>query len=248
MDKEKLFYDILDIMETLRGENGCPWDRAQTLKTLRGNIIEEAYELVDAITENSIEHIKEEAGDLLLQSVFIAQLLKEEGNGDIYDILALLKEKLVSRHPHVFGDKKAETPEEAIASWNSVKNRNKTKINLEKYGKFPALTEAYKITRKAEKMGLDWEKPEDVFSKIDEEIEELKKAIMDNEKNEIEEELGDLFLTVVNLSRKLEIEPEVALKKGNKKFIKRVKQILKEKKSGNKKDIETLWEETKQKL
>jgi len=248
MVKEKLFNDIHNIMETLRGENGCPWDRAQNLRTLRGNIIEEAYELVDAINGGDIEDIKEEAGDLLLQTVFISQLLKEEKKGDIYDVLSLLKKKLINRHPHVFGDRKAKTPEEAIESWNSVKNQGKSGFDFEKYGKFPALTEAYKIGRKGEKIGLDWKNPEDVFDKIDEEIDELKKAIRNLKKEEIEEELGDLLFTIVNLSRKLGIEPEVALKKGNKKFIQRVKNILEKKKDGENKDIEILWEETKQKL
>ncbi len=246
MNKENSFNDILNLMEILRSENGCPWDRAQTLKTLTENIIEEAYELVEAIKNDDIDNIKEEAGDLLLQSVFIAQILKEDNRGDIFEILVKLKEKLIKRHPHVFGDKKVKTPEEAIASWNSVKHRDKEDFFLDKYKKFPALVEAYKISKKVEKIGLDWEKSEELFEKIEEESGELKEAIKTNDKKDIEEELGDLLFTIVNLSRKLNINPEIALKRSNKKFIKRVKIVMEKREQDKNLDINDLWNKAKQ--
>ena len=226
MSKSDPFKRIVEIMEILRSDNGCPWDRSRNLMNLRENIIEEAYELVDAITKNDMENIKEEVGDLLLQSVFVSQIMKEKGVFDIYDALNALSKKLIERHPHVFGNKKVSTPEEAKASWDSVKNRDKNEINLNKYKKFPALIESYKISSKAAKLNFDWEKAEDIFKKIEEEIEEVKEAVQTDKKEKIEEEIGDLLFTVVNLSRKLKVDPETALKRANNKFINRFGRIL----------------------
>ncbi len=249
MGKDKAFEKIVKIMEILRSENGCPWDRSRNLFNLRDNIIEEAYELVYAITGKDAENIKEEAGDLLLQSVFVSQLMKEKGIFDIYDVLNSLAEKLIERHPHVFGDVRVKTPEEAKASWDSVKNRGKSKeIDFKKYKKFPALLESLKISSKAAKFNFDWEKAEDIFEKIEEEIKETKEAIKSKRKDFIEEEIGDLLFTIVNLARKLNVNPEIALKNANEKFVKRFEKLLskiKENPQYSVKELNEEWEKIK---
>ena len=248
MSEKDSFEKIVQIMKILRSENGCPWDRSRNLSNLRENIIEEAYELVDAITRNDMENIQEEVGDLLLQSVFVSQIMEEKGVFDIYEALNSLSKKLTERHPHVFGDKKAKTPEEAKASWDSVKNRGKTEIDLEKYKKFPALIEARKISSKAAKYNFDWEKAEDIFEKIEEEIGEIREAVKEKNKEKIEEEIGDLLFTIVNLARKLNIDSEIALKKANEKFRKRFSEVLKKIKETPNLTLEELnmeWEKVK---
>ncbi len=238
------FKRIVEIMEILRSENGCPWDRSRNLSNLRDNIIEEAYELVDAMGREDIENIKEEAGDLLLQSIFVSQLMKERGEFNIYDVLNALSKKLIERHPHVFGNKKVNTPEEAKASWDSVKNKNKEKkIDFKKYEKFPALLESLKISLKAAKLNFDWEKAEDIFEKIEEEITEIKEAINKKNSIEVEEEIGDLLFTIVNLARKLNVNPEIALKKANKKFSERFLKLIENTENYNQKSLEELNEE-----
>ncbi len=250
MNEKEGFEKIVQIMKILRSENGCPWDRSRNLSNLRENIIEEAYELVDAITKNDVENIKEEVGDLLLQSVFVSQIMEEKGVFDIYEALNSLSKKLIERHPHVFGNRKAKTPEEAKASWDSVKNRGKKEIDLEKYKKFPALIEAQKISSKAAKYNFDWEKPEDIFEKIEEEIGEIKDAVKEKNKEKTEEEIGDLLFTIVNLARRLNIDSEIALKKANEKFRKRFTEILKKIRENPNPTLEELnieWERIKKK-
>ncbi len=250
MNEKEGFEKIVQIMKILRSENGCPWDRSRNLSNLRENIIEEAYELVDAITKNDVENIKEEVGDLLLQSVFVSQIMEEKGVFDIYEALNSLSKKLIERHPHVFGNRKAKTPEEAKASWDSVKNRGKKEIDLEKYKKFPALIEAQKISSKAAKYNFDWEKPEDIFEKIEEEIGEIKDAVKEKNKEKTEEEIGDLLFTIVNLARRLNIDSEIALKKANEKFRKRFTEILNKIRENPNPTLEELnieWERIKKK-
>ncbi len=250
MNEKEGFEKIVQIMKILRSENGCPWDRSRNLSNLRENIIEEAYELVDAVTKNDVENIKEEVGDLLLQSVFVSQIMEEKGVFDIYEALNSLSKKLIERHPHVFGNRKAKTPEEAKASWDSVKNRGKKEIDLEKYKKFPALIEAQKISSKAAKYNFDWEKPEDIFEKIEEEIGEIKDAVKEKNKEKTEEEIGDLLFTIVNLARRLNIDSEIALKKANEKFRKRFTEILKKIRENPNPTLEELnieWERIKKK-
>ncbi len=250
MNEKGSFEKIVQIMKILRSENGCPWDRSRNLSNLRENIIEEAYELVDAITKNDVENIKEEVGDLLLQSVFVSQIMEEKGVFDIYEALNSLSKKLIERHPHVFGNRKVKTPEEAKASWDSVKNRGKKEIDLEKYKKFPALIEAQKISSKAAKYNFDWEKPEDIFEKIEEEIDEIKDAVKEKNKEKTEEEIGDLLFTIVNLARRLNIDSEIALKKANEKFRKRFTEILKKIRENPNPTLEELnieWERIKKK-
>lgn len=173
-------------MARLRSPDGCPWDRAQTLESLRANIIEESYELVDAIDKNDDENIREELGDCLLQVVFVCRILEEEGKLSLNDVITTLNDKLLFRHPHVFGDLHASSPAEAKARWDQMKEKKKGKSSspLKKFRKFPALTEAYYQGRESTKIGFDWSLPEDVLAKVAEEAREVEEAWRGREKGE----------------------------------------------------------------
>lgn len=218
------FVDLICIMEGLLGENGCPWDRAQTHESIRINLIEEAYELIDAIDKQDIENMQEETGDVLLQAVFHAMLGKKGAEYDIYDTLTALCYKLVSRHTHIFGENKATNPEEALKFWNAAKNVEKHYESLsdkmEKLPKnLPALLYAYKIQKIAVKCGFDWDTIEGTYDKLFEEIAELKNA----EGDDIIMEAGDVLFSAINPMRWLKVEPELALKSACEKFINRFK-------------------------
>ncbi|WP_353683480.1 nucleoside triphosphate pyrophosphohydrolase [Thermodesulfovibrio sp. 3907-1M] len=251
----KKFDDLVKIMETLRSEKGCPWDRVQTHDTLKRYLLEEAYELIEAIENKKPEAIKEELGDLLLQIVFHSQIAKEEGNFDIDDVIQTIIQKMIGRHPHVFGEADFKTPEEVLNQWDERKKEE---------GKFgssilegiplalPALLKAYKIQSRVSKVGFDWETPQGVIEKIKEELREVEEAIKTGEKDRIEEEIGDLLFSIVNLSRFLKIDPETALRKTNRKFEKRFKKL--EKLAGQKgktlkdlslQEMDSLWNEIK---
>src|SRR3989304_2816826 len=191
------------LMERLRAKDGCPWDKEQTKETLTPFIIEEAYEVVQAIDSKDAAHIKEELGDLLFQVVFVSQIAKEKGEYTLSDVIDSSHAKMINRHPHVFGESRADTPEEVL----------------------PALLRAHKVSQKAARAGFDWKDVSEVLLKLDEEINEFKDAVKNRNAKEMEDELGDLFFTLVNVGRFLEVNPEDALRKTIAKFISRFHHI-----------------------
>lgn len=230
-EKEKFsFQDILEIMSVLRSENGCNWDKEQTHESMRGAMIEEAYEVADAIDNNDVDNLVEELGDVLLQVVFHSQIAKEAGDFNIYEVISSLGEKLIYRHPHVFSNKKLEKDTDMVYNWDVLKYEKrdlKTHSSILKDIKgLPSLLTSYKIQREAAKVGFDWETLEGPLDKISEELLEVKQAI--SEEENIEGEIGDLLFSVVNLSRLLKIDPEVALNKTINKFITRFDYMEKE--------------------
>ncbi|MBR0079279.1 MAG: nucleoside triphosphate pyrophosphohydrolase [Synergistaceae bacterium] len=223
------FDEIVNIIERLRAPDGCPWDRKQTLETLRTPITEEAYELADAITKNNIDEIKEEAGDLLLQVVFVASLAKEKNYFDIQDVVRTICDKLIRRHPHVFGNVDAKDADEVLRNWEKIKAQERkekhesTSILSGIPDGLPPLLKANRIQGKVAHVGFDWPKNETkpLFDKLDEEIQELKDASNENNPEHIEEELGDVLFMTVNLARRLKVDPDAALNKVCEKFKKR---------------------------
>ncbi len=218
---------LLGIMDELREK--CPWDREQTFESLRNNTIEETFELVDAITDGDMKNIREELGDLLLHIVFYSKMGEETGSFDFADVANGVCDKLVYRHPHVFGDVHADTPDEVKHNWELLKLKEKNKKNRGVLGgvprSLPAMVKAYRIGEKAASAGFDWEKREDVWDKVKEEIAETETEMTAGDKDKTEAELGDLFFALINASRLYGIDPEQALERTNKKFIKRFAHI-----------------------
>lgn len=231
MKKENYkFYDLVELMKILRSENGCPWDREQTHESIKRYLIEETYEVLEAIDKGDKSLLCEELGDLLLQIVFHARIAEENKDFDIDDVITGVSRKMYSRHTHVFGEDKAETADDVLQNWDKIK-RNEKKIKTYSdemksiAANLPALMRSYKIQQKAAKVGFDWEKVEDAVDKVYEELEELKGARESKDKTKIEEELGDLLFAVVNVSRFLDVHPELALTNTSEKFIKRFQYI-----------------------
>ncbi len=226
-NKLKAFERLLNIMDDLRAK--CPWDKKQTLESLRHLTIEETYELADAIIEKDMQEIKGELGDLMLHIVFYSKIASETNQFDIADVLNTVCDKLVRRHPHIYGNTSAETEEEVKANWEKIKlleKNNKTnKIKqsvLEGVPKsLPALVKASRIQEKVKGLGFEWDNKQQVWDKVDEEINELKQAEQNKNKNQIEEEFGDVLFALINYARWIGVNPENALEKTNKKFIKR---------------------------
>lgn len=262
----KQFAELVNVMARLRAPGGCPWDREQTYESLAQYLLEETYEAYDAIQEatetGDTSNLRDELGDVLLQVVFHSTIAKEKGDFTIDDVVESVTQKLILRHPHVFEDKKLETADDVLNNWDDLKKaeqklRGKTVFTngsiLDEVPKsFPALIEGNKITKKAAKVGFDWENADQVFEKLDEETNELKSAIKSKNKAEIEEEIGDLLFVVVNLARKLGVEPENSLKKTNRKFRKRFRFIEDELKSNEKNfedvdlaEMDLLWNKAK---
>ena len=235
------------IMHRLRAPGGCPWDAEQTHESIISNLIEEAYECVDAIRSGDDVHMREELGDLLLQVVFHSEIAEEEGRFDLYQVAAQISEKLVRRHPHVFGETSAEDSDQVLKQWDAIKRTEKGEKEvpyLHGVGKgLPALIRANKLLKKASKVGFDWPEETGVISKIHEELGELEEAIDCKDVNEVEEELGDLFFSVVNLARYRNIDPEVLMAAANKKFESRFGAMEKELKVGGKSLEEAALEE-----
>jgi len=225
--------ELLSIMGRLREPGGCPWDREQTLESLRPFILEEAYELVDSIEKRDPAAICEESGDLLLQVVFVAQLCMEKGLFDLADSIRCLNEKLVRRHPHVFGGQKLETGSAVSRNWDLIK-QGERRLKREDPSLFagippslPALVKSRQIQERAAKVGFDWEEGDigPIVDKIHEEMEELNEAIASRDRDHIEEEMGDIFFALVNLSRHFKIEAEFSLQRANRKFESRLRFI-----------------------
>jgi tetrapyrrole methylase family protein/MazG family protein len=235
----KLFEDLVAVQALLRAPGGCPWDREQTHLTLRTYLIEEAYEVLDAIENGGPLDLAEELGDLLLQVLFHADLAHEKGSFDVSNVIIGIHNKMIRRHPHVFGDVKAETAAEVLQNWARLKAKEKLAVvsgntatqnmppsSLEGVSRsLPALLEAYQLTRRAAQDGFDWENVQGICEKLDEEVTELVAALEGSDKRAIEEEVGDILFSVVNLARFLGFDPEVTLKHSNLKFKKRFQEM-----------------------
>ena len=220
--KEQLaaFNRLLDIMDELREK--CPWDKKQTLESLRHLTIEETYELADAILDNDLQEIKKELGDVLLHIVFYAKIGSEKKAFDIGDVANSISDKLISRHPHIYGDVKVKNEEDVKRNWEQLKLKEGKKSVLEGVPKsLPALVKASRIQEKVTGVGFDWEKPEQVWEKVQEELEELNEEIKKGNKANTEKEFGDVLFSMINYARFIDVNPENALEKTNKKFINR---------------------------
>jgi len=232
----------------------CPWDRKQTLETLRHLTIEETYELADAIEGNDLQEIKKELGDLMLHMVFYSKIGSEKGAFDVADVLNTVCEKLIHRHPHIYGDVEANTEEEVKANWEAIKLKEKgTSSVLQGVPRgLPALVKAIRIGDKARGAGFDWDKPEDVWGKIKEELAEFEESQLSQNQKDIEGEFGDLLFSLINFARLSEIDPELALERTNKKFIFRFSYMERKAKESGKSlyimsldEMEELWVEAK---
>ncbi|MBI4455230.1 MAG: nucleoside triphosphate pyrophosphohydrolase [Acidobacteria bacterium] len=225
------FSQLIDLVDILRGENGCPWDKEQTRETLKPMLVEEAFEVIEAM-DNPAE-LREELGDLLFQVIFHARIAKENGEFDIRDVLGGILQKMVRRHPHIFGDKKFSTSSEVLKSWEEIKRREKAhaqkpekKSILEGIPKsLPALYQALQLTTKAARVGFDWPDVESIAAKMHEELDELQKAAQERNPEEVSEEIGDIFFVAVNLARRCGVDPETALGKSNRKFHERFQRM-----------------------
>ena len=251
-EKLKAFERLLEIMDELREK--CPWDREQTLDSLRNLTIEETYELADAIMDQDLNEIKKELGDLMLHIVFYAKIGSEKGEFDIADVLNGINEKLVFRHPHVFGDRKVNDSTEVMENWEELKMKEGNPSVLSGVPvSLPAMIKSHRIQDKVRAVGFDWDEKEQVWDKVTEEIDEVKHELIHGEKHErMEEEIGDLLFSIVNAARLYNIEPETALERTNRKFIKRF--IYLESKSNEMgrslkemtlAEMESIWQEAK---
>lgn len=256
-DYTEKFRKLVEIMDTLRGENGCPWDREQGHRSLMPYVIEEAYEVVEAIEEDDMEKLCEELGDLMLQIVFQARIAKEEGNFTIADVLNSINNKLIRRHPHIFGDVSVKNSAEVVKNWEEIKLKEKgvTRRSSLLDGipfSMPALLHARRLQQRAAEVGFDWENIDGVLEKAEEEIEELREAVKTDNKEKIADELGDLLFVLVNLGRWLKINPEEALRNTSRKFIRRFRHIEKTAQKMNKDlsemglyEMEDIWQDAK---
>lgn len=208
-------------MATLRGPEGCPWDKEQTHESLKPYVVEEAYELVEAVDGGENGEIREELGDLLLQIIFHSQIAAETGSFDFDDVIRGINEKLLRRHPHVFGDEKAVDEVEALKNWERIKVETEGKKKTKRHPGTPILHRALRMQEKAVSLGFDWEETSQLFEKLEEEINEVREAVASGDREEITEEIGDLLFMAVNLSRFLDIHPEDALERSLRKFGKR---------------------------
>jgi MazG family protein len=251
-EKLKAFERLLEIMDELREK--CPWDREQTLESLRNLTIEETYELADAIMDQDLDEIKKELGDLMLHIVFYAKIGSEKGAFDMADVLDGINQKLVFRHPHVFGDRKVKDSGEVIQNWEELKMKEGHHSVLAGVPvSLPALIKSHRIQDKVRAVGFDWDHREQVWDKVTEEINEVKHELINGiEKSKVEDEIGDLLFSIVNAARLYDIEPETALERTNRKFIKRFKYLeQKALESGRSlkemtlEEMEAIWQEAK---
>ena len=247
----KAFEHLLDIMDELREK--CPWDKKQTFQTLRHLTIEETYELGDAVLNNDIQEIKKELGDLLLHIVFYAKIGSETNDFDIADVANAISEKLIFRHPHIYGDVKVNNAEDVKQNWEQLKlKEGKTSVLEGVPAGLPALIKANRIQDKVAGVGFDWEKPEQVWEKVQEELSELNKEIENGNKKAVEAEFGDVLFSMINYARFIKVDPENALERTNKKFINRFQYLEKASKEMGKSlhdmtlsEMDVFWNEAK---
>src|SRR6266516_2055933 len=260
------FERLVEIMDTLRGPNGCPWDKQQDFNSLKPMLVEEVYEVLEAVDNSDFEGMSEELGDLLLHIVFHAYLGKESGHFDINTVIDKISEKLVRRHPHVFGEESASTADEVIRNWEAIKAQEKAQKFKSRTpdqrsllegipSKLPAIHEAHQISSRAARVGFDWPDIEGVFDKLQEEIREVRDAIAgpeDSRQSRLEDEIGDLLFVMVNIARFLKIDSESALKRANRKFKVRFQHMERELarqgktlEQTNLDEMEALWQKAK---
>ncbi|MEE8349325.1 MAG: nucleoside triphosphate pyrophosphohydrolase [Acidobacteriota bacterium] len=234
--QEDYFHKLLTLMETLRGPKGCPWDREQTRETLKPLLVEEAYEVLEALDGSDPEELCDELGDLLFQVIFHSCIAKEQGEFDIHDVCRRSFDKMVGRHPHVFGSASYKDSEELLKNWEDLKAAEKLEagksVTRESIldgipDRIPALHGAYQTSSKAARVGFDWENLEDIRDQVLEEFQELQEAVQEGDADKIKEEVGDLLLAALNISRRLQIDPETALTRANRKFSTRFKTMEK---------------------
>ncbi|MFC1857793.1 nucleoside triphosphate pyrophosphohydrolase [Thermodesulfobacteriota bacterium] len=251
---------LIDLIAKLRGEDGCPWDRKQTPRSIAVYLIEEAFELADAIESGKPEQIREELGDVLFQVLFITRLFTEMGHFDIKDVIRLNAEKMIRRHPHVFGEDKLDSPEDVKKRWHQIKmdekkSKNEDSILYSVPANLPALIRAYRISERVGKVGFDWDDLSGVVDKVEEEWAELKFALDENNSKDAGLEFGDVLFTLVNVARFANIHPETSLLQSINKFEKRFRYIEKrisqegkDLESVSMDDMEALWNEAKKKI
>ncbi len=256
-DATESFRKLIEIVDTLMGENGCPWDNVQTRESLKPYLVEETYEVLEALDTNDPDQIKDELGDLLYQILFHSKISSKNNEFDIKDVLNNLKEKMVRRHPHVFKEGQINTPDQVIERWEEIKKEEKTHSNhpsiLDSVPKqLPSLLKAQKLQKKAAKEGFDWDEISDVFDKLDEEISEFKSAVLEGKGTDIQSELGDILFVLVNIAKFKKIDAEEALRSTNNKFIKRFQYIEQEVAKQGKtlketslEDMERYWQNAK---
>lgn len=247
-EKLKSFERLLNIMDDLRA--GCPWDKKQTFETLRNLTIEEVYELGDAIIENDLKGIKEEVGDVILHMVFYAKIASETEAWDITDSLNSVCEKLIHRHPHIYGDLKVSGEEEVKKNWEQLKLKEGKKSILGGVPSgLPSMVKAYRMQEKTAQVGFEWDHVEDVWKKVEEELSELKEAVAEKSQEEIEDEFGDVLFSLINYARFIKVDPENALEKVNKKFKRRFEYIENNSEKPliemNLQEMDKLWDEAK---
>jgi MazG family protein len=224
-DAGRAFQELVDIMRRLRGPAGCPWDREQTIASLRGFVLEETYEVLDAIDRNDHDALRGEIGDLIFEGVFLARIEADEGRFTVADSLIAISDKLVRRHPHVFAAAEGvDTPGKVVEQWEQIKAREQASAGERRSilkgvpRSLPALLRAHEIGTRVAAVGFDWARTTDVVDKIEEEVRELREAVAGEGRERVEEEMGDLLFSMANLARKMGIEPESALRKANEKF------------------------------
>ena len=246
------FDRLLTTMDELREQ--CPWDKKQTMETLRHLTIEEVYELGDAILDKDLDEVKKELGDVLLHIVFYSRIGSETNAFDIADVCNSICDKLVERHPHIYGDVKVENEEDVKRNWEQIKLREKGKTSVLQGVplSLPAMVKANRIQDKVAGVGFDWERPEQVYEKVEEELSELKIEVAKGDADKMESELGDVLFSIINYARFLKINPENALERTNKKFIKRFQYLEAKSKEINKplsemtlSEMDVFWEEAK---
>lgn len=252
----KNFQDLVEIVSKLRGPEGCPWDKQQTHQSLKPFLLEEAYEVLDALDEAQPAKLQEELGDLLFQVLLHAQLAKEKGEFTIQEVIQTVAEKMTRRHPHVFGEADLSTPKEVLANWEQIKQAekggSKSSVLDGVPRQLPSLLRAHRLQEKAARLGFDHPTLEDAFAKVQEEIGEFEEAFRQGRVKEMEEEMGDLLFTLVNLARFIEVNPEEALRKTIMKFISRFRYIEEKLvqegrplKAASLAEMDALWEEAK---
>lgn len=250
---------LLEIMARLRGPGGCPWDREQTHQSIRHNLIEECYEAIDALDAGDTEAFKDELGDLLLQVVFHSQMASEDGKFDFDAVAKSINDKLVRRHPHVFGTTKARNSAEVLQQWEAIKKSEKSATSMMRFEDLPkhlpALLKADKVQRKVARVGFDWKHVKDVIAKVEEEVREVKGAMKSKSPKQFEEEVGDLLFAVVNLARFENLQAEELLNRSTAKFVKRFQMIEKAVHASGRQledctleELDALWESAKRKL
>jgi len=264
MNPMETLENLVSIMDRLREPSGCPWDREQTYGTLRAYLLEECYEVVEALDTMDPGALREELGDLLFQIVFLSRLAKEEGHFTTADVVRGVAEKMVRRHPHIFGDDRADTSEEVLRNWEEIKRKERNDGSTSRNSDtghsilsgiplaLPALLKAQRLGAKAARVGFDWRKDADLFEKLKEETEELRSAFEAGDPVAVREELGDLLFTVAMMGRRLEVDPEGALEQANRKFRERFGKVEGElRRRGIRLEeaglelMDSLWNETK---